>query len=135
MFWSSIETTQFLSFSKQVIGQKGDVAFHTLDGSKFINDLESSVLFHSLQSHCSFSRTNTIIPYISNNDLRLLSRSQIKEVPAQLSGHLAKKHYLHATQVLVSALALGGSTLEDVEALKELRTLLQTSKQVWQSLQ
>ncbi|KAG8265390.1 Exocyst complex component 4 [Homalodisca vitripennis] len=62
--------------------------------------------------------------------LQLLEEiSQLKEVPAQLSAHLAKKHYLHATQVLVSALALGGSTLEDVEALRELRNQLEASKQ------
>lgn len=95
-----------------------------LDRSKFINNLEYRYC------HFSFLITNTI-PSIANNDVQMFRRSQIKEVPAQLSGHLAKKHYLHATQVLVSALALGGSTLENVEALKELRTLLQTSKQVW----
>jgi len=62
--------------------------------------------------------------------LQLLEEiSQLKEVPSQLSAHLSKKHYLHATQVLVSALALGGSTLEDVEALRELRTQLEASKQ------
>jgi exocyst complex component 4 len=51
-------------------------------------------------------------------------------VPSQLTAFLAKKHYLHATQLLVSALCLGEGSLEGVEALREVRTDLQSKKQV-----
>lgn len=51
-------------------------------------------------------------------------------MPAQLTAFLTKKHYLHATQLLVSALSLGDGSLEGVEALREVRTDLQAKKQV-----
>jgi hypothetical protein len=51
-------------------------------------------------------------------------------VPAQLAAFLTKKHYLHATQLLVSALSLGDGSLEGVEALREVRTDLRAKKQV-----
>jgi len=51
-------------------------------------------------------------------------------VPSQLSNFLAKKHYLHATQLLVSALALSEGNLDGVEALTELKAELQSKKQV-----
>ncbi|XP_069698515.1 exocyst complex component 4 isoform X1 [Periplaneta americana] len=62
--------------------------------------------------------------------LQLLEEiDQLREVPAQLGAYLAKKHYLHATQLLVSALSLGEGSLEGVEALREVRTDLQAKKQ------
>ncbi|XP_021936020.1 exocyst complex component 4 isoform X2 [Zootermopsis nevadensis] len=62
--------------------------------------------------------------------LQLLEEiDQLREVPAQLTAFLAKKHYLHATQLLVSALSLGDGSLEGVEALREVRTELQAKKQ------
>jgi hypothetical protein len=57
-------------------------------------------------------------------------RDQLRAVPSQLTAFLVKKHYLHATQLLVSALSLGEGSLEGVEALREVRTDLQTKKQV-----
>jgi len=57
-------------------------------------------------------------------------RDQLRAVPSQLTAFLTKKHYLHATQLLVSALSLGEGSLEGVEALREVRTDLQTKKQV-----
>lgn len=57
-------------------------------------------------------------------------RDQLRAVPSQLTAFLARKHYLHATQLLVSALSLGEGSLEGVEALREVRTDLQTKKQV-----
>ena len=63
--------------------------------------------------------------------LQLLEEiDQLREVPAQLGAYLAKKHYLHATQLLVCALSLGEGSLEGVEALREVRTDLQAKKQV-----
>lgn len=62
--------------------------------------------------------------------LQLLEEiDQLRAVPSQLTAFLAKKHYLHATQLLVSALSLGEGSLEGVEALREVRTDLQTKKQ------
>ncbi|OXU21806.1 hypothetical protein TSAR_005060 [Trichomalopsis sarcophagae] len=54
---------------------------------------------------------------------------QLKEMPIKLSNYLEKKHYLHATQLLVSALSMGDGVLEGVEALREVRTELETKKQ------
>lgn len=51
-------------------------------------------------------------------------------MPSELANYLTNRHYLHATQLLVSALKLGGTSLEDVEALRELRSELDTKKQV-----
>ncbi|XP_008550620.1 exocyst complex component 4 [Microplitis demolitor] len=58
---------------------------------------------------------------------------KLKEVPAKLSNYLNKKLYLHATQLLVSALSMGDGNLEGVEALRELRMELETKKQQLQS--
>jgi len=57
-------------------------------------------------------------------------RDQLRAVPSQLTAFLARKLYLHATQLLVSALSLGEGNLEGVEALREVRTDLQAKKQV-----
>ncbi|KAJ8682074.1 hypothetical protein QAD02_017866 [Eretmocerus hayati] len=54
---------------------------------------------------------------------------QLKEVPVKLSNYLEKRHYLHATQCLVSAFALGSGKLEGVEALREVRAELDIKKQ------
>ena len=61
--------------------------------------------------------------------LILICREQLREVPSQLAIHLAKKRYLSATKLLVSALTLGDGSLEKVEALRELRAELQIKKQ------
>ncbi|KAL7287624.1 hypothetical protein TKK_0018269 [Trichogramma kaykai] len=54
---------------------------------------------------------------------------QLKEMPAKLSSYLSKKHYLHATQLLVSARTMGDGVLEEVEALREVRKELESKKQ------
>lgn len=59
-----------------------------------------------------------------------LFSDQLREVPAQFVAFLSKKHYLHATQLLVSALSLGEGNLEGVEALREVRADLQQKKEV-----
>ena len=70
------------------------------------------------------------MPMFTNNQDFCCFRDQLRAVPSQLTAFLAKKHYLHATQLLVSALSLGEGSLEGVEALREVRTDLQTKKQV-----
>ena len=50
-------------------------------------------------------------------------------MPAKLSNFLEKKHYLHATQLLVSAQSMGDGVLENVEALREVRMELESKKQ------
>ncbi|KAK0167148.1 hypothetical protein PV327_004582 [Microctonus hyperodae] len=54
---------------------------------------------------------------------------QLREVPAKLTYYLNKKLYLHATQLLVTALSMGEGCLEGVEALREVKTELETKKQ------
>lgn len=51
-------------------------------------------------------------------------------MPSQLGIYLAKKEYLQATRLLMSALSLGDGNLEGVEALREVRTELQAKKQI-----
>jgi hypothetical protein len=72
---------------------------------------------------CIWIHYSNALPFFCNRD-------QLREVPAQLTAFLTKKHYLHATQLLVSALSLGNGSLEGVEALREVRTDLQAKKQV-----
>ncbi|XP_034951253.1 exocyst complex component 4 [Chelonus insularis] len=62
--------------------------------------------------------------------LKLLNDiEQLKEVPSKFSNYLNKKLYLHATQLLVSALTMGDGSLEGVEALRELKMELEMKKQ------
>ncbi|XP_046430735.1 exocyst complex component 4 isoform X1 [Neodiprion virginianus] len=62
--------------------------------------------------------------------LQLLDEiDQLRDVPSRLGHYLNKKLYLHATQLLVSALSLGDGTLEGVEALREVRTELEAKEQ------
>ncbi|XP_015108792.1 exocyst complex component 4 [Diachasma alloeum] len=62
--------------------------------------------------------------------LQLLNEiDQLREVPSRLTHYLNKKLYLHATQLLVSALSMGDGSLEGVEALREVRLELETKKQ------
>lgn len=49
-----------------------------------------------------------------------------------MGSYLSKKHYLHATNLIVSTLALGEGDLAGVEALKELKSELNSKKQVCQ---
>ncbi|KAL5022453.1 hypothetical protein ScPMuIL_001608 [Solemya velum] len=54
---------------------------------------------------------------------------QIKEVPDQLDAFLAKKHYLHATELVVNVVAKLGGPLSGVEALRDLRAELTTRRE------
>ena len=58
------------------------------------------------------------------------SRDQVREVPSQLEIFLSKKQYLNATQLLTTTLSLGDGNLAGIEALREVRTELQTKKQI-----
>lgn len=53
---------------------------------------------------------------------------QVKSVPDKLDNYLAKKHYLHATDLIVSAVAKLESNLSGVEALRDLKIELITRK-------
>ncbi|EEB18474.1 exocyst componenet sec8, putative [Pediculus humanus corporis] len=55
---------------------------------------------------------------------------QVREVPSQLEIFLSKKQYLNATQLLTTTLSLGDGNLAGIEALREVRTELQTKKQI-----
>lgn len=62
--------------------------------------------------------------------LQLLNEiDRLRDVPSRLSHYLNKKLYLHATELLVSALSMGDGSLEGVEALREVRMELETKKQ------
>ncbi|XP_014206548.1 exocyst complex component 4 [Copidosoma floridanum] len=54
---------------------------------------------------------------------------QLKEIPSKLSTHLEKKHYLHATQMVVTAISLSGGVLGEVEGLREVRADIEIKKQ------
>ncbi|XP_035778481.1 exocyst complex component 4-like isoform X2 [Anopheles albimanus] len=47
--------------------------------------------------------------------------TEVRKVPAQLAGFLAKKHYLHATKLLVASIATTDGQLKGVEGLNDLR--------------
>ncbi|KAK4881071.1 hypothetical protein RN001_004390 [Aquatica leii] len=62
--------------------------------------------------------------------LQLLEEvEKMMEVPNLLAKHLARKQYLHATQLLVQAVSLGKGSLEGVEGLKELSQELDAKKE------
>ncbi|KAI8480492.1 Exocyst complex component 4 [Branchiostoma belcheri] len=53
----------------------------------------------------------------------------VKQTPEKLDEYMAKKHYLHATELLVSAVASLEGTLCGVEALRDVRAELQNKKE------
>ncbi|XP_014672246.1 PREDICTED: exocyst complex component 4-like [Priapulus caudatus] len=53
---------------------------------------------------------------------------QVKEVPQRLHAYMSKKHYLHASEELVSALARLEEDLSEVDGLHDLRLELQDKK-------
>ncbi|XP_028153482.2 exocyst complex component 4 [Diabrotica virgifera virgifera] len=62
--------------------------------------------------------------------LQLIEEVQkMNEVPNRLSAYMARKQYLHATNLLVEAVNLGRGTLEGVESLKELGQELEQKKE------
>ncbi|XP_022257470.1 exocyst complex component 4-like [Limulus polyphemus] len=54
---------------------------------------------------------------------------RLLEVPYTVERYLAKKHYLHATQLLVSSVSLLEGSLEGVDALKEVKSELLSKKE------
>ncbi|XP_065349707.1 exocyst complex component 4 isoform X2 [Cloeon dipterum] len=44
---------------------------------------------------------------------------KIRDVPSKITGHISKKHYLHATQLLAKSLAMSCNSLKDVGALTD----------------
>lgn len=46
---------------------------------------------------------------------------ELRKVPAKVQSYANKRHYLHATKVLVKAIDLGNGRLRDVEGLSDLR--------------
>lgn len=54
---------------------------------------------------------------------------QVKGVPDKLDSFLAKKHYLHATDLIVSAVAKLESNLSGVEALRDLKVEILSRKE------
>ncbi|CAH1993571.1 unnamed protein product [Acanthoscelides obtectus] len=62
--------------------------------------------------------------------LQLLEEiGKMTEVPNKLATFMARKQYLHATNLLVEAVTLGRGTLEGVESLKELSQELEQKKE------
>lgn len=47
--------------------------------------------------------------------------NELKEISAKLHIHLNKKHYLHATKTLMSAIEMSEGRLKDVEGLNDMR--------------
>lgn len=47
--------------------------------------------------------------------------NELKEISAKLHVHLNKKHYLHATKTLMSAIEMSQGQLKDVEGLNDMR--------------
>ncbi|CAH1783447.1 unnamed protein product [Owenia fusiformis] len=54
---------------------------------------------------------------------------KVRDVPEKLNTHMNKKHYLHATDLLVSAVSLVEGNLSEVEALRDLKFELITKKE------
>lgn len=63
---------------------------------------------------------------------------EVRDVGERVGGYVGKKHYLHATQLLVTSLARLRNDLKGVEALKDVNTDLHARKEVglvyWQCL-
>lgn len=57
-------------------------------------------------------------------------REEVQDVGERIDSFVAKKHYLHATKMLMSSLRKLETDLKKVEALKEVHTELQTKKEV-----
>ncbi|XP_058056922.1 exocyst complex component 4 isoform X2 [Anopheles bellator] len=55
--------------------------------------------------------------------------TEVRKVPAQLAGFLAKKHYLHATKLLMASIETTDGRLKGVEGLNDLRQDFQNRRQ------
>lgn len=58
----------------------------------------------------------------------LISSDELRKVPSKVQSYTNKRHYLHATQVLVKAIDLSNGRLRDVEGLSDLRHDLDNRK-------
>lgn len=56
------------------------------------------------------------------------SSDELRKVPSKVQSYTNKRHYLHATQVLVKAIDLSNGRLRDVEGLSDLRQDLDNRK-------
>lgn len=67
--------------------------------------------------------------------LRYIFSDDLRKVPTRVQTYMNKRHYLHATKVLVKAIDLGNGRLRDVDGLSELRQDLDSRKnQLYQRL-
>uniref|UniRef100_A0A182Y3Q7 Exocyst complex component Sec8 n=1 Tax=Anopheles stephensi TaxID=30069 RepID=A0A182Y3Q7_ANOST len=55
--------------------------------------------------------------------------TEIRKVPAQLTAYMAKKHYLHATKLLMASIETTDGKLKGVEGLNDLRQDFQNRRQ------
>lgn len=60
--------------------------------------------------------------------LCLLLSDELRKVPSKVQSYTNKRHYLHATKVLVKAIDLSNGRLRDVEGLNDLRQDLDNRK-------
>lgn len=56
--------------------------------------------------------------------------NELRTLSVQLTAFLDKKHYLHATKLLMSAIELSAGSLKDVEGLNDLRQDLESKKNI-----
>jgi exocyst complex component 4 len=56
--------------------------------------------------------------------------NDLQKISSQINGHLSKKHYLHATKTLVTALKISEGQLKGVEGLNDLRNDFSNKKQM-----
>jgi exocyst complex component 4 len=56
--------------------------------------------------------------------------NDLQKISAQINGHLAKKHYLHATKSLVTALNISEGQLKGVKGLADLRNDFSNKRQM-----
>lgn len=84
--------------------------------------------------HCSddFHRFSLISLF---NCVSFARSDELRKVPSKVQSYTNKRHYLHATKVLMKAIDLGNGRLRDVEGLCELRADLDVRKtQLYQRL-
>ena len=60
----------------------------------------------------------------------IIFRDEVRDVGETIGVHVNKKHYLHATELLVTSLKRLDTDLKMVEALKEVHTDLSFRKEV-----
>lgn len=64
----------------------------------------------------------------NKNGFSLFSSDELRKVPSKVQSYTNKRHYLHATKVLVKAIDLSNGRLRDVEGLGDLRHDLDNRK-------